>query len=274
MLLTGLGMVLLFTVLSIVYTFVVLGIGQGVLSHQANGSLVTNAQGQVVGSSLLAQGFSDDKGNPLPRYFQPRPSEGSSGSNPYDPTFSGSLSLGPTNPKLIGFVPGVSIIDGNGQLVKGPDGKVLATNPFATPTDPYCVPVDAKGNPVTQSLSTPSSGVGDPKQYAMNSDGSYQCDPNTVPERALAYRALNGLAAGAPVPVDAVTVAFSGLDPDISIWNAQLQTARVAQARNLPASTVAALVERYTTPRSLGILGEPGVNVLELNLALDRLPKS
>jgi K+-transporting ATPase ATPase C chain len=91
-----------------------------------------------------------------------------------------------------------------------------------------------------------------------------------VPERVAAYRAENGLADGTPVPVDAVTASGSGLDPHISVANARLQAPRVARARNLTVESVNALVDRSTDGRALGVLGEPGVNVLALNLALDR----
>lgn len=90
-----------------------------------------------------------------------------------------------------------------------------------------------------------------------------------VEERAIAYRAENGLAAGAQVPVDAVTASASGLDPHISKANASIQAVRVAEARGLPLDEVQALVDANTDERALGFLGEPGVNVLELNLALD-----
>ena len=83
------------------------------------------------------------------------------------------------------------------------------------------------------------------------------------------YRRENALAPGAPVPVDAVTASASGLDPEISVANARLQAPRVARARGLPVAEVLSLVSRHTSGRSLGFLGEPGVNVLELNLALD-----
>jgi K+-transporting ATPase ATPase C chain len=102
--------------------------------------------------------------------------------------------------------------------------------------------------------------------------GSYVCDPNTVPERALAYRQFNGLAANAPVPVDAVSASGSGLDPDISVQNALDQAPRVARSRHLPVQQVIALVHRYTQGREWGFLGEPTVDVLELNLALDGAP--
>jgi len=86
-----------------------------------------------------------------------------------------------------------------------------------------------------------------------------------------AYRTANGLAAGAAVPADAVTASGSGLDPHISLANAQLQAARVARARGLPLGQVLALVAAHTASRDLHIFGEPGVNVLLLNRSLDSL---
>ena len=93
----------------------------------------------------------------------------------------------------------------------------------------------------------------------------------TVEERVAAYRDENGLAGGAAVPVDAVTASGSGLDPHISVANARIQAPRVAAVRSLPVETrCSQLVDDHTDGRSLGFLGEPGVNVLELNLAVDR----
>jgi len=92
----------------------------------------------------------------------------------------------------------------------------------------------------------------------------------TVEERAVAYRTENGLPKGAPVPADAVTASGSGLDPQITVANADLQALRVAGARNLPEKQVRALIQDHVQERPLGFLGDPGVNVLELNLALDR----
>ena len=87
-----------------------------------------------------------------------------------------------------------------------------------------------------------------------------------------AYRTANGLAADAPVPADAVTSSGSGLDPHISVANAERQSARVARVRAVPLETVRVLIARHTEGRDLGVLGEPGVNVLLLNLALDQIP--
>jgi K+-transporting ATPase ATPase C chain len=90
-----------------------------------------------------------------------------------------------------------------------------------------------------------------------------------VAERVEAYRVENGLGPDVAVPVDAVTSSGSGLDPHISIANARLQAGRVAEARGVPLDAVLALVDDSTDGRDLGVLNDPGVNVLVLNLALD-----
>ncbi|HET7634320.1 MAG TPA: K(+)-transporting ATPase subunit C [Burkholderiales bacterium] len=90
-----------------------------------------------------------------------------------------------------------------------------------------------------------------------------------VAERARAYRRENGLSANAPVPVDAVTASGSGIDPDISLANARLQAGRIARARKLPEKQVLMLITQQVTPRQFDVLGDPRVNVLKLNLALD-----
>jgi K+-transporting ATPase ATPase C chain len=248
--------VLLTVVCGLGYSLALTGIGQLAFSHQANGSLVS-AKGSVVGSSLLGQSFTDAKGNPVAKYFQGRPSDAVTSSATFGITESSASNLGPSNPLLIGFIPGVNSV--------GLNGKPSTTNPFATPADPFCVPVtdDSSATPVT----SPTPG----EKLAKNADGTYVCDPQTVPERAIAYRTEFGLAADAEVPVDAVTASGSGLDPDISIANADLQAPTVARARDLPLSTLDHLITVNTTGRSLGLLGDPGVNVLNLNLALDAL---
>ena len=90
-----------------------------------------------------------------------------------------------------------------------------------------------------------------------------------VTARAEAYRTENGLEPNAPVPVDAVTASASGLDPEISVANAKLQMQRVAKARGVSADRISTLLDQQTSQRQLGVLGDPRVNVLQLNLALD-----
>jgi K+-transporting ATPase ATPase C chain len=241
-LLTGLLVtIMLILLLSVAYPLVVWGVGRVAFPHQTDGSFVKR-NGKVVGSALIGQNFTDDKGNPLPQYFQPRPS--AAGANGYDASSSGGSNLGPSNPDLIGNQGG---------------------NPYRTPGDPFCVPVqatDSNGKPETDAQGNPV--------YQKNPDGTYACDPNTVPQRSIAYRELNGLAPDAKVPVDAVTASGSGLDPDISVANALLQAPRVAKARGLPVEAVVTLVHQHTDSRGWGVLGEKTVNVLDLNLALDK----
>jgi K+-transporting ATPase ATPase C chain len=200
-LLASLMMVLVFTVITgLIYPLVVTGVAQVAFDDEANGSRVENAEGEVVGSSLIGQTFTE------PEYFHPRPSAAGDG---YDPTLSSGSNLGPTNDRFL-----------TGEA-----------------DDPSTPDVDE------------------------SFDG--------VAARVEAYRAENGLDGEAEVPVDAVTASGSGLDPHISVANARLQAARVADERGLATDDVLALVDDHTTGRDLGILGEPGVNVLELNLALD-----
>jgi K+-transporting ATPase ATPase C chain len=252
-LLTGLLMTVVMIVLvGLAYPLVVTGIGQVFMSRQANGSLVKNTQGKVVGSSLIGQNFADKDGNPLPQYFQPRPSKAGNG---YDGLASGGSNYGPSNANLVGNQPGAYSADSR-----------VKENPYATPADPYCVPVqatDQQGNDVTDAHGNPV--------YEKNHDGTYVCNPGTVPERTLAYRAFNDLAPGTKVPSDAVTASGSGLDPAISLANARLQAPRVAKARNLGVEQVQNLIDAHTQGRQWGVLGEQTVNVLDLNLALDKL---
>ncbi|MGA9596277.1 MAG: K(+)-transporting ATPase subunit C [Acidimicrobiia bacterium] len=95
-----------------------------------------------------------------------------------------------------------------------------------------------------------------------------------VAERVAAYRAENDLPDEVQVPIDAVTASGSGLDPHISVANARLQAPRVADARALPLQTVLDLIDAHTDDRPLGVLGDPGVNVVELNLSLDQAGRS
>lgn len=125
---------------------------------------------------------------------------------------------------------------------------------------------------LAQCLKVPETNAGGAAVVGANGQPVLVCNPNTVPQRVLAYRVFNGLPAGTPVPVDAVTASGSGLDPDISVANADDQAARVAGARHLPVSQVEALINAHVRNRPWGFLGENTVNVLDLNLALDQLP--
>ena len=113
--------------------------------------------------------------------------------------------------------------------------------------------------------------------YDATSSGGSNLGPTssnlatTITQRIADYRTANGLATNALVPADAVTASGSGLDPHISLRNAELQAPRVAKAHNLSVEKILAVVRANTDPASLGFLGEPGVNVLKLNLALDQL---
>jgi K+-transporting ATPase ATPase C chain len=135
---------------------------------------------------------------------------------------------------------------------------------------------DAGGNPLREYFQ-PRPSVAGKSGYDPTASGGSNLGPaeislhKAVMDRAAAYRSLNGLAPGVPVPVDAVTASGSGLDPDISPANALDQVARVALARGLDPATVRRLVELHRRTRPWGFLGEDTVNVVDLNLALDRM---
>lgn len=162
-----------------------------------------------------------------------------------------------------------SLVSVNGTVV----GSSLIGQQFSDPK--YFQPrASAAGALASGTPSTPDAPV-DPSSLAQANSGGSNLGPtnetllSTVEERAAAYRQANGLDADALVPVDAVTASGSGVDPHISIANARLQAPRVAQQRNLSVDQVNRLVDANTEGRTLGVLGEPGVNVLALNLALD-----
>ena len=169
----------------LLYPFVITGLAQVLFPGSANGSLVTDEKGQVVGSELIAQAFSN------PAYFQPRPS--AAGEKGYDATASGGSNLGPTSKKLQDRI--------NDDLK-----RLKAENPEATE----------------------------------------------------------------PVPAELVTASASGLDPHLSPEGMLWQVPRIAKARGIAPDRVKTVVEANIKDRTLGILGEPTVNVLLVNLALDR----
>jgi K+-transporting ATPase ATPase C chain len=179
---------------------------------------------------------------------------------------------------LLGFVyplvvTGISQVSmskrANGSLVSA-NGKVVGSSLIGQNF------TDARGNPLVQYFQPRPSAAGTNGYDAMSSSGSNLGPSNptlldSVAHRVAQYRKLNGLAADVKVPVDAVTASASGLDPQISVANARLQGARVARARDLTVAQVTGLIAAHTQGRQLGILGEQTVNVLELNLALDRV---
>jgi K+-transporting ATPase ATPase C chain len=136
------------------------------------------------------------------------------------------------------------------------------------------------GRPSAAGAAASGAKGGDPQDLSQDISSGSNWGPtnpdllDAVKERATAYRKENGLARNAEVPVDAVTASGSGLDPHISVANARIQMRRVARERGLPVSQVQELVDDNTDGRALGFLGERGVNVLELNIALDRLERA
>lgn len=218
-------MAVLLLLCGVLYPALVFGIGQAAFPSQANGSLVRDLHGQVVGSKLIGQAFTS------PYYFHGRPSAVG-----YNASGSGGSNLGPTNPQLL---------TGNGtEIIVAPGDK-----------------------PPSGSIPVPDK----PNIYVV--PGTYL----GVANYAARFRMENGLPSDMPLPADIVTASGSGLDPDISIAAAELQINRiVAQRRTqgernttITADAIRALLSQLTQGRQLGILGEPYVNVLALNLALD-----
>jgi len=234
---TGLLMMTAMTVLTgVVYPGVVTVLSQTLFASQANGSLVT-MNGQVVGSRLIGQGFSK------PEYFHPRPSSAGAG---YDATSSAGSNLGPTSAKLFN---GVVNIDDKGRESVGFDGIKLRVLHYCIDND---IPYESSAR--IDSFKDARGTLDDVKLIKAFSDDTL---PLTVTPKTR-------------IPADAVTGSASGLDPDITPRNAELQAVRVAKARGLPEDRVRSLVAQHTEGRTLGFLGEPHVNVLELNLALDQ----
>lgn len=174
-----------------------------------------------------------------------------------------------------------SLIERDGEVV----GSSLVGQSFNAPeyfhTRPSAAGSLASGS-LVQDVDEEGNAVGDPypadpTDLSLAASGASNQGPTNVDllaaieERVAAYRDVNGLSEEVPVPIDAVTASGSGVDPHISVANARLQAERVADERGLSVAEVLALVDDHTASRSLGFLGEEGVNVLELNLALDAL---
>ncbi len=157
--------------------------------------------------------------------------------------------------------------NGKQEVVKGvaqtqPDPRYFQTRPSGT-GEPYVT-----GGTADNAAASAFSNLG------PNSKATLAAITANIGTYLALEKPYNPGLTAAKIPVDAVNSSASGIDPDISVANAQIQAHRVAAVRHLALSTVDALLARYTTARSLGFLGEPGVNVLELNLALDRTPGS
>jgi potassium-transporting ATPase KdpC subunit len=169
-----------------------------------------------------------------------------------------------------------SQLEVNGKIV----GSKLLGQTFTEPKYFHGRPSAAGAAATGSDATDPNDGTrtvpNDPKDLNQDVSSGSNWGPTNpdllaaVKERAAAYRDENGLAKGSEVPVDAVTASASGLDPHISVANARIQAHRVAKVRGTSLAEVERLVDQNTDGRSLGFLGEPGVNVLELNLALDR----
>jgi potassium-transporting ATPase KdpC subunit len=233
----GLRLTIIFTVLTgLLYPAVMTGVAGLIFPRQANGSLVT-VGGKVVGSSLIGQPFAK------PEYFHPRPSSAGSG---YDATASSGSNLGPTSAKLLRGT--IKMDDKKNEIVDF-DGINLRTLHYCVDNDiPYesSVPLDQ--------FKDSHGDLDDVKLIkAFNDD-----------------KAPLLFSAKAPIPPDAVTASASGLDPHISPANAETQASRVAKARGVSADQVKQLIPQSTDRADLGFLGEPRVNVLMLNIALDQ----
>jgi K+-transporting ATPase c subunit len=268
------------------------------LHDKAEGSIVT-ANGQPVGSRLIGQLFTDKDGNPVPKYFQSRPS--SAGTNGYDPTASGASNLGPesivdtpADPALLkagksatdaGFKPSLltqvctrSVAAAKLESVPG-SRPVDGSRPFCTGDGVGAVlsvigPRDQAGNVVhptrvvsvnepCESTFTPFIATYEGVRVECAKFGEDYSIGQIVPIRGAAP-------ANPAVPADAVTASGSGLDPDISVAYAELQIPRIAKTRGVSQNQVRQAVSDNEHGRDLGFLGEARVNVLQLNLELDQ----
>ena len=233
----GFRLTLIFTVLTgLLYPAIMTGVSELIFPKQANGSLVS-ANGKVVGSSLIGQPFAK------PEYFHPRPSAAGNG---YDATASSGTNLGPTSAKLLH---GTTKTDDKGKEIIDFDGIEDRIVHYCLDNDiPYesSVPLDQ--------FKDAHGDLDDVKLIKAFNDE----------KTPLLFKAKT------PIPPDAVTASSSGLDPQISPANAEVQAARVAKSRGTSADQVKQLIPQFTDRADLGFLGEPRVNVLMLNIALDQ----
>ncbi|MGW4351607.1 potassium-transporting ATPase subunit C [Nocardia sp. NPDC004582] len=286
------ALLVLSVITGIIYPAVVLGVSQlPGLKDKANGSLIER-DGKVVGSSLIGQAFTDAKGNALVQYFQTRPSnaawsdESTDGYNALNSAF-GNMgpestvdtldAQDPSKDKLSLLSTVCSRSAAVGKL-EGVDGS----RPYCTSGGVGAVLAvmgerDAHGlvTHPTKVISVNEACSTDPKHETTPFQAAYEGVEVECAKRGEDYSAgqivpIRGDAsADTPVPTDAVTASASGLDPQISPEYAAIQVARVAKARNVSVDQIKSLVDAHRSGRALGFLGEPTVNVVELNYDLD-----
>ncbi len=262
-------------ILGIAYPIVIWLIAQlPGLRDNAYGSII-EVGGKPVGSSLIGQSFTDSDGNPLPQYFQSRPSAAGDG---YDPLATSAGNLGPEStvdspddPSLLTLVCSRSVAVGE---LEGVDAK----RPFCTGDGAGAVlsvigPRDARGNVIhptkVVSINEPCETTQAP--FINTYQGvRVECARSGEDDSIGQIVPVRGSAPADPqVPADAVTASGSGLDPNISPAYADIQVNRVAEARGVTPDQIRQVVSAHTDGRFLGFVGEPRVNVLALNIELD-----
>jgi len=257
--------------LGLAYPLVMVAVGRiPGLSDKADGSLVAH------GSSLIGQAFTDKDGNPVAKYFQSRPSAAGDG---YDPTSTSASNLGPEsvvdtlsdNPddakqSLLTQVCERSLAIGK---LEGVDGS----RPYCTSDGVGAVLAvfyrDGLTGPITRVVSVNQTGTPFLASYKGVTVEPAKNGEDYVAEGGVITPIRGNAPAKPVVPSDAVTASASGLDPDISPAYANLQAPRIARERSMTLDQVQKLIKEHTDGRALGFMGEPGVNVLELNMALD-----
>jgi K+-transporting ATPase c subunit len=261
------------------------------LHDKAQGSII-EVNGKPVGSRLIGQLFTDSNGDPLPQYFQSRPSAAGNG---YDPLSTSASNLGPesivdtpadpaqvaagTSPSDAGFKPSLLTLVCSRSVAAGKQEGVNGSRPFCTGEGVGAVlsvigPRDSRGNVVhpTKVVSVNEPCATTSRPFLDTYEGvRVECAKYGEDYSIGQIVPIRGAAPADPqVPADAVTASGSGLDPNISIAYADIQIARVAKARGVSADQIRQGVADHSEGRDLGFLGEPRVNVLELNLELDQ----
>lgn len=248
------------------------------LHSKAEGSII-RVDGKAVGSALIGQPFTDATGRPLAQYFQSRPSAAGDG---YDPTASDASNLGPESVVDTAGRPSLlTLVCSRSKAVEEAEGleEGAGSRPFCTGGGVSAVlsvlgPRDTRGNVVHPSrvVSVNEPCVTTPQPFLSSYAGvRVECARSGEDYSSGQIVPIRGAAPAKPrVPADAVTASGSGLDPDISPEYAEIQTARVARARQITPDQVRELVRANGRGRDLGVFGQPRINVLAVNLELDR----